>query len=140
MKTFPRNFTERDERYGAMRGESVGYSKGKPGEGPKEIADFVEYNNATTFGFNCTIVSSKVLPFNKLRVGMTFQNNGAGTVFLGIGADPGLGTAPPSAAFRIPAGGSMSIDFNCPATDVYVSSSIDNVLLTVSETTRIKAR
>lgn len=141
MRTFfPRNTAERDARYGGMRGEGVGYSKGKPGEPQQVLDEFVEYNNATTFAFNCKIVSGKVLPFNKLRVGMTFQNNGGGTVFLAIGVDPGLGSAPPVNAFRIPPGGSMSIDFNCPASDVYASSSIDDVVLTVSETTRIKAR
>lgn len=137
---FARNAAERDERYGAMRGEAPGYSKGKPGVDQGQLEAFVEYSNATTMAFNCKIVSGKVLPFNKLRVGMSFQNNGAGTIFIGIGSDPGNGTPAPSNAFRIAPGGFLSIDFNCPASDVYASSSIDDVIMAVSETTRVKAR
>lgn len=119
--------------------DGVGYSKGNPNTPPKDKTEFTEVNNGRTFGVVVNIVAQKLLPSNKLRVSLLFQNRSSATVFIGIGGDPGSGNAtpPPINAIELAAGAVFGLDQYCVFNDIYLCADADGSLVTVLETIKV---
>lgn len=130
---------EETERLNRPVFDSVGYSRGNPNTPPVEKTSFTDVNNGRTSGYIINIVSQKILPANKLRVSILFQNRSSATVFIGIGNDPGAGnsTPPPLNAIELAAGAVFGLDQYCAYNDIYLSADADSSLVTVLETIKV---
>lgn len=130
----------REEIERGSRSREVGYSTGKPNQAPKEKTVFVGYNQGNTQGKIVNIEAAVVLPANKLRVSLFFQNRSSSTVYIGFGSNVGRGdaTPPPVPAVELPAGAVLGFDQYCPYNDVYMSAEADGCLVTVIETISVQ--
>ena len=114
-----------------------GFSKGQPNV-PVKPRPSVQVSSGSTVPFFVTTIAQKIITANMLRVGLSFQNRSAGTIWLGIKQSPGnfVGT-PPIAAFELAAGAVWEPNYNGRGVyfdDVYAVSSVDNLLLVFIET------